>query len=289
MKALRICALALAVIAASAALAAQGRAQAGNANGLMRQTWTVDGVERSALTAAPRGSASNATVPLVFVFHGHGGSSANAARTFRIHEAWPEALVIYPQGLPNVGQITDPEGKQPGWQHVSGGEGDRDLHLVDAMFAWATKTYPVDKARVFAAGHSNGGSMVYLLWSVQSDRFAAFAPSSSVFRIDALMSAKPKPAFIVTGQKDALVPFVAQQLSLRGVLRLNGAAADAAAWSGGATKHASPSGADVITYIHPGGHPMPDDAGTLIVKFFKSVAGSLPRVSAAAPAPRHSW
>jgi len=274
MKVLRICALAVMMMAAGAALVAQGRAQVGVASGLTRQTWTVDGVERSALIAAPRGSASNTTVPLVFVFHGHGGSSANAARTFRIHEAWPEALVIYPQGLPNVGQVTDPEGKQPGWQHVSGGEGDRDLHLVDAMFAWATKAYTVDKARVFAAGHSNGGSMVYLLWSVQSDRFAAFAPSSSVFRIDALMSAKPKPAFIVTGQKDALVPFVAQQLSLRGVLRLNGASTEATAWSGGATKHASPSGADVITYIHPGGHPMPDDSGALIVKFFKSVAGS---------------
>jgi polyhydroxybutyrate depolymerase len=271
--------LVIAIFAAATVLAAQGRGQAGAANGLTRQTWTVDGVERSALISAPRGAASNATVPLVFVFHGHGGSSANAARTFRIHEAWPEALVIYPQGLPNVGQVTDPEGKLPGWQHVSGGEGDRDLHLVDAMFAWATKAYPVDKARVFAAGHSNGGSMVYLLWSVQSDRFAAFAPSSSVFRLDALTSAKPKPAFIIAGQKDALVPFAAQQLSLRGVLRLDGASADATAWSGGATKHASQSGADVITYIHPGGHPMPDDSGALIVKFFKSVAGSPPPAS----------
>ena len=263
----------IAILAAATALAAQNRAQAGNANGLTRQTWTVDGVERSALIAAPRGAALNATVPLVFVFHGHGGSSANAARTFRIHEAWPEALVIYPQGLPNVGQITDPEGKLPGWQHVSGGDGDRDLHLVDTMFAWATKAYPIDKARVFAAGHSNGGSMVYLLWSVQSDRFTAFAPSSSVFRLEALTSAKPKPAFIIAGQKDALVPFAAQQLSLRGVLRLNRAAADGTAWSGTVQKHASAGGTDVITYIHPGGHPMPDDAGAMIVKFFKTVAG----------------
>ena len=278
----------IAIFGTVAAIAAQGRGQAGAANGLTRQTWTVDGVERSALIAAPHGVASNAAVPLVFVFHGHGGSSANAARTFRIHEAWPDALVIYPQGLPNVGQITDPEGKLPGWQHASGGEGDRDLHLVDAMFAWATKTYPVDKARVFAAGHSNGGSMVYLLWSVQSDRFAAFAPSSSVFRLDALTSAKPKPAFIIAGQKDALVPFAAQQLSLRGVLRLNRAATEGAAWSGGAQKHASPSGTDVITYIHPGGHPMPDDAGAQIVKFFKTVAGLPARVAATTPAPRHS-
>jgi hypothetical protein len=75
----------------------------------------------------------------------------------------------------------------------------------------------------------------------------------------------------VSGRADALVPFAAQQLSLRGVLRLNQAAATAQPWSGGAERHASSIGADVITYIHPGGHPMPDDAGALMAKFFQSV------------------
>ena len=142
------------------------------------------------------------------------------------------------------------------------------------MFAWATKTYAVDRTRVFAAGHSNGGSMVYVLWAAQPDRFAAFAPSSSVFKLAQVTAATPKPAFIVAGQKDALVPFATQQISLRAVLRLNRAAADGTDWSGGVKKHASSSGADVFTYIHPGGHPMPADAGAMMVKFFRSVQTS---------------
>ena len=264
-------ALALVFATASGVLAAQTRAQQVVPEGLTRQTWTVDGVERSALIAAPRAPSSGASVPLVFVFHGHGGTSAQASRSFRIHQAWPEALVIYPQGLPTVGQVTDPQGNLPGWQHTPGGEKDRDLHLVDAMFAWATKTYNVDRARVFAAGHSNGGSMVYVLWAAQPDRFAAFAPSSSVFKLAQVTTAKPKPAFIVAGQKDALVPFATQQLSLRAVLKLNRAATDGADWAGGVKKHASSTGADVFTYIHPGGHPMPADAGEMMVRFFKSI------------------
>jgi polyhydroxybutyrate depolymerase len=228
-------------------------------------------VERSALVAAPRVSAAGTTAPLVLVFHGHGGSSANAARTFRMHEAWPEAVVIYPQGLPTAGVVTDLQGLLPGWQQTAGSDGDRDLHLIDAMLAWAKTHYAIDGARVFAAGHSNGGSMVYLLWAARPDQFAAFAPSSSVFRPDAIASAKPKPAFIVSGRADPLVPFAVQQLSLRGVLRLNKADAAAQPWSGGAERHASSIGADVMTYIHPGGHPMPDDAGALMAKFFRSV------------------
>lgn len=260
--------LAIVSLAAVASLAAQASVPAG----LTRQTWTVGGVERSALVAAPSVKPPDKSGPLVLVFHGHGGSSLNAARTFRMHEAWPEAVVIYPQGLPTVGAVTDPEGRLPGWQQAAGGEGDRDLRLVDAMLAWAKDRYAIDPARIFAAGHSNGGSMVYLLWAARGDQFAAFAPSASVFRLDAILQAKPKPAFIVAGREDALVPFAAQQLSLRGVLRLNHAEADGVAWAGGAERHSSAIGADVITYIHPGGHPMPEDAGALMARFFKSVA-----------------
>jgi len=271
MRTARSFALALVIVIAGGVLLAQARAQNAVPAGLTKQTWTVDGVERSALVAAPRTPAAGVNIPLVFVFHGHGGTSAQASRSFRIHEAWPEALVIYPQGLPTVGQVTDPQGNLPGWQHTPGGERDRDLHLVDAMFAWATKTFAVDRARVFAAGHSNGGSMVYVLWAAQPERFAAFAPSSSVFKLAQVTSAKPKPAFIVAGEVDALVPFATQQISLRAVLRLNRAEADGTDWAGGVKKHTSTVGADVFTYIHPGGHPMPADAGEMMAKFFKGI------------------
>jgi polyhydroxybutyrate depolymerase len=211
--------------------------------------------------------------PLVLVFHGHGGTSANAARTFNTHALWPEALVVYPQGLPTRGQVTDPEGKLPGWQHVPGGEQDRDLKFVDAMLSWAKEKYQVDSSRQFVAGHSNGGSMTYVLWAARGDRFAALAPSSSVFRADVIRMAKPKPAFVVAGHQDALVPFAAQRRSLDALLTLNQAAREGQAWSGGADRHSSRVGADVVAYIHPGGHQMPANTGSLIVAFFKEIAG----------------
>lgn len=260
------------MIALVLAAATAAAAQRASPPGLSREVWRVNDVERSALVAAPARPIAGSGSPLVLVFHGHGGSSANAARTFRTHELWPEAVVIYPQGLPTVGQVTDPQGRRPGWQHVPGGERDRDLEFVDVMLGWAKDRFHIDAARVFAAGHSNGGSMVYVLWAARGDAFAAFAPSSSVFRPDVIRTAKPKPAFVVAGRQDPLVPFAAQQRSLTSLLRLNQAGAEGQAWRGDAKLHSSRGGADVVAYLHPGGHAMPADAGALVVQFFKSVA-----------------
>jgi polyhydroxybutyrate depolymerase len=240
-------------------------------------TWKVDGVERTALVSAPKEITPKTIVPVVLVFHGHGGTSRNAASSFRVHESWPDALVMYPQGLPTEGKIVDLIGDYSGWQHLAGMDHDRDLHFVDEMLSWAGKQYKTDSAHVFAAGHSNGGSMVYVLWVTRPDKFAAFASASSVFPAALLGNAKPKPAFIVAGRQDALVPFALQQWSLNGVLRIDHADAADHEWGGDARRHeplGGGRGAEVIAYIHSGGHPLPSDAGELMVKFFKEIAAS---------------
>lgn len=265
------------VVGAMVVGAATVFAQPAQSPALETQTWKVDGVERTALISVPRDVPPKTTVPVVLVFHGHGGTSAKAAATFRIHEAWPQALVMYPQGLPTEGQITDLIGEYSGWQHLAGMNHDRDLHFVDEMLSWAGKHYTTDASHTFAAGHSNGGSMVYVLWTVRPDKFGAFASASSVFPAVLLGGAKPKPAFIVAGREDALVPFSLQQWSLDGVLKINQAERADHEWIGNARRHAPVNGhgAEVVAYIHPGGHPLPSDAGELMVKFFQSITQSV--------------
>ncbi len=62
-----------------------------------RREWTVEGIRREALVAVPD-SASSMPTPVVFAFHGHGGTMRHAARSFRFHEQWSEAIVVYMQG-----------------------------------------------------------------------------------------------------------------------------------------------------------------------------------------------
>ena len=62
----------------------------------------------------------------------------SAARSFSYHTIWPEAIVIYMQGLNTPGRLTDAEGKPPGWQAGIADQGDRDLQFFDAVLSSAT-------------------------------------------------------------------------------------------------------------------------------------------------------
>ncbi len=186
---------------------------------LTERTWTVDGVERQALVHVPE-KTNEAPSPVVFAFHGHGGSMNNAARQFAYEKLWPEAIVVYMQGLKTPGRLTDPEGKKNGWQHGAGDQGDRDLKFFDAVLESLKKDHNVDKNRIFATGHSNGGGFTYLLWAKRGDVFAAVAPSGSVATRYAA-DLKPKPALHVAGENDPLVKFAWQSAGIEALKRIN--------------------------------------------------------------------
>jgi polyhydroxybutyrate depolymerase len=235
--------------------------------GLSTHQWTVGDLKRTGFVALPTRK-SSARAPLVLVFHGHGGTARNMARALPIHAKWPEAIVIYLQGVPTSGKIVDPEGRRAGWQSKPGELGDRDLAFVDTVLAWANRTHDVDAKRIFAAGHSNGGWFTYVLWVTRADKFAAFAPAAAIFG-PMIEGAKPKPALIIAGEKDRLVPFALQRRTIDAVLRLNQAAVKGEPWLGTADMHDSRI-ADVVTYVHPGAHPLPPDASDIVARFFRS-------------------
>ncbi len=251
--------LAALLVPAFAALAAEPRPQ----------EFTVDGVKRQAMVYAPE-SAKEAPAPLVFVFHGHGGNMRNTIRSFHIHELWPEAVVIYPQGLNTPGRLTDPEGKKPGWQSGPGDQGDRDLKFFDAMLAEAKARVKIDDKRIYSTGHSNGGGFTYLLWAMRGEVFAAMAPSGAAAAKSRDLL-KPKPVLHIAGEKDPLVKYEWQKLMIDGLLKLN-QCGEGGAWEKNEKCTAYPSaiGAPVVTAIHPGGHEFPKQAPAVIVQFFQS-------------------
>jgi polyhydroxybutyrate depolymerase len=256
----RLALLALALLAISSASAA---------GALVQREWQVDGVPREALLHIPA-KAATAQTPVVFAFHGHGGSMRNAARMCHVETLWPEALVIYPQGLNTPGRLTDPEGKKPGWQSAAGDQGDRDLKFFDAMLASLSAEYRVDAKRVYSTGHSNGGQFTYLLWAERGAPLAAVAPSAAVAPrpISAL---KPKPILHVAGENDPLVKYAWQQQMIDVLRRVN-QCGESKPWDKLCTIYESSVGAPVVTFIHPGTHKYPGEAPALIVRFFKEHA-----------------
>lgn len=231
-----------------------------------RREWMVDGVAREGLVYVPDG-AKAAPAPVVFTFHGHGGTMRHAAATFAFHKHWPEAIVVYLQGLNTPGRLTDPEGKKPGWQSGAGDQADRDLKFFDAVLASFKKDYMVDEKRIYSTGHSNGGAFTYLLWAERGDVFAAVAPSAAVGARQ-LKDLKPKPVLHVAGENDELVKFQWQKLMLDRVKKLNGVD-EGKEWEKSCTWFSSKTGTPVVAYIHSGTHKYPPEAPPIIVKFFK--------------------
>ena len=228
-----------------------------------RVTWQVDGVTREALVHA---SESADVAPLVFVFHGHGGQMRGVAKNFHIHTLWPEAVVVYPQGLPTPGKY-DPEGKQSGWQGAPGRRDDRDLKFFDAMLATMKQKHRVDEWRIYATGHSNGGGFTYLLWVTRPNVFAAIAPSAvDKVKID---KARPLPVMHLAGQTDKVVPFAGQQSTMAEVRRVNHCASEGVPWAKGCLLYSSETKTPFVSFSHPGGHQFRAEAPELIVRFFK--------------------
>lgn len=227
-------------------------------------TWTVKGVERQAIILEPLKN-SETRIPVIFNFHGHGGNMRNMARK-DFQKYWPEAIIVCPQGLNTPGK-TDPEGKKPGWQKYEGDQSDRDLHFVDAMLRTLREKYTIDENRLYVTGHSNGGGFTYLLWATRPQVFAAYAPSAAGMRKrDGLA---PAPIMHIAGTADTVVPFKNQQQTMEAIRKNNQCNEVGARLGPRSTLYSSSSGADVITYIHPGTHKYPDEVNSLIIKFFK--------------------
>lgn len=240
-------------------------------DGLQQMDFTVDGVARTALVHVPL-SARTTNTPVVFVFHGHGGSAGQAARSFHMEREWPEAICVYMQGLPTPGQITDPDGKRTGWQAAPGDRKDRDIAFFDAVLARLEHLGKVDAKRIYCTGHSNGGSFTYLLWLTRGDVLAAVAPSAAAARYAGNLT--PKPAMILGGRNDRLVKFSWQELTMNAVRKVNDCTETGESWNGVCTLYPSKINTPLVTCVFDGGHRFPNFAPALIAKFFRSQPGS---------------
>ena len=247
-------------------IATSARAQSTGSIATMQ--WKVSDTIREAIVYIPA-TAKTKPAPVVFAYHGHGGTARNMFNTRGFEKLWPEAIVVCPQGLNTPGQLTDPQGNLPGWQKAPDDMQDRDIHFFDEMLKTLHQAYKIDDKRIYVTGHSNGGGFTYLLWAMRGDVFAAVAPSSAVaVRFYNLL--KPKPAMHIMGEKDPLVKPEWQKMMYTKVMQLDKCSSTGEPYATNATFYPSASGTPVVLYIHPGGHVYPAEANGVVIQFFKS-------------------
>jgi polyhydroxybutyrate depolymerase len=250
-------------LATSAALAAMISlwVQTASAQRPEVMTLKVNGVARRAFLYAPTADSAGGKAPVIFSFHGHGDNIQNFQNT-EMHRAWPEAVVLYFQGLPSR------RDGLPGWQAEKGDDEDRDLELVDAALASIRKQFKVDAARVYATGFSNGANFTYLLWAERPGIFAAFAPVAARLR-PSIQPKEPRPIFHIAGRRDSRIPLAEQQDAMETAKRVDGVTGTGVSCGNGCTLYKAPGAAPVMTWIHPGGHEYPNGTSDRIAAFFR--------------------
>ena len=222
-------------------------------------SWQVDGQTREAIVYAPAAALGGEGVPLVLSFHGYGDNMQNFQYT-NMHLAWPDAIVVYFQGLETRRGLR-------GWQVERSGV-DRDLRLVDEALISLREAYNIDEDRIYATGFSNGGMFTYLLWAERPGVFASYAPVAARLR-PTVRPTQPRPVFHVAGERDGVVRFSDQGAAIEVAIEVNGVGDRATSCGAGCTVHGSDTTAPVMTWIHAGAHTYPRGTSERIVSFFQ--------------------
>ncbi|MEA2618495.1 MAG: polyhydroxybutyrate depolymerase [Chloroflexota bacterium] len=244
---------------------------------------TVDGCPREALVFSSGSMPPSAKHPLVFAFHPHGGTMQASSVHMGIQNLWPEAIVVYPQGLdtPTLGPV-DPSGHATGWQvevNQPDGVGNRDLEFFDAMLATIEQDHVVDNKRIYATGFSNGGFFSYLLWAERGQKLAAIGECAG--RLWGIGASEhltvPRPLLAIAGEDDMTDHFADQKATIDAALVVNHATGSGISCGPMCTFYPSTIQAPVKTYIVPhgcphAGHVYPAWAPEVIAGFFKTHA-----------------
>ncbi len=168
--------------------------------GRSQQVIVVDGVARTFHLYRPAGLAGG-PVPLVVVLHGGFGRGTQAERSYR-WDAQADTgrfLVAYPDGLGRAWNAGGGCCGTPGRTNVG------DVGFIAQMVAVIEREAPVDRARLYATGISNGGIMAYRL-ACDTRIFAAIGPVAAT-QLGGCLSPASISVIHIHGTADTNIPY----------------------------------------------------------------------------------
>lgn len=185
-----------------------------------RKTIEVDGVKRNYLLYKPRGTATQAAKPLVFVIHGGGGTARALYRETRdSYKALAEKhgfFLVYPNAGRHMWDFgTDVVSKKLRKRFD-------DRRFFESLLDHLTTSLPIDKNRVFATGISRGGQASYFLACNFPDRIRAIAPIAMPMPEFLAAECKAGPDIglaLMNGTADPVVPYNGGQIVALGQRR----------------------------------------------------------------------
>lgn len=179
--------------------------QTNDISGALSLSLSHDGLTREYLLYVPSSYTGNIQVPLLFNFHGYGGTSSGhlSSADMRSLADQENFILVYPQGSLINGS--------PHWNSsLPGGDNKStadDIGFVDAMITSISSTYQIDSSRIYACGYSNGGMMSYFLAGSMSDKIAAIGSMSGTMLEGNPTPANPVAMINIHGTNDSVLPY----------------------------------------------------------------------------------
>tara|TARA_B110000285_G_scaffold155873_1_gene173959 strand:- start:132 stop:1283 length:1152 start_codon:yes stop_codon:yes gene_type:complete len=146
----------------------------------LNRTLFFDGQNRSYIIYVPASYNGSVDYPLLFSFHGGGGTSSGF---IFVNDMRPIAdtanfIAVYPQAA------VDPTDGSNSWLHKTPTT-HNDVNFIEAIIDTLSNDYNIDNDRVYACGYSEGGIFSYELGCRLNDRIAAFSSVSGSMLVDA--------------------------------------------------------------------------------------------------------
>jgi polyhydroxybutyrate depolymerase len=234
----------------------------------------VDGIKRKCLLHIPA-NVIKEDAPVILVFHGHSANMHYAAMQFKCERYWPEAIVLYLQGINTPGGIVDQKGIFTGWQMNIGENEDRDIRFFDSMIDYLKLNYKIDTKKIYLLGHSNGGLFVYELWAARPEIIAAIVAISAMLpsKINSSLLT-PKPIFHIAGRNDSIVKYELQLETIKSIVKVNKCESALTTNNVGIQKYRSFIDVPLMVYIHNGGHSVPKEVIPYIIDFYKEYSNN---------------
>lgn len=193
----------LRVLAVALALLASGAAAAGLAPGDHEFALTHQGLPRSYLAHVPPRARDGRPLPVVINFHG-GGGNAEVQKAYTRMDAAADRdgyVAVYPNGSGGIGGrfLTWNAGTCCGPAAASRVD---DVGFSLAVLDDLARRTPVDRARIYATGLSNGSMMAYRLAAEAPDRIAAVAGVAGAMTLPGFAPAMPVPVMHIHSVDD---------------------------------------------------------------------------------------
>jgi poly(3-hydroxybutyrate) depolymerase len=167
---------------------------------------TIAGTTRDYVLFVPTAYNSSTKMPLIFAWHGLGGSGTMARQYFRIEQAASnQAIFVYPTGLPN-------SNNQTAWTLTQNGV---DVQFFDALRADIASKYCIDANRVYSTGHSYGAMMTNALGCYRGNVLRGIAPVAGMPPFGNPTCTGAVAAWIAHGDNDPTVDFTTGGIASR--------------------------------------------------------------------------